>query len=205
MPAARTTVVRAWLAGALLAVLAGCSTVPDPARPPEASARPPARPSDPATTPADPYVRPGEPGPGASAPARPQEPAARPSKPGRPGPIADRPINLQGRCTQSEDDGYREQATLDVRDNQVQALAWELWVGKRGSCRFDQADFRQVKSRPHIELHARDGSGCKLMVWQDPRRITLAHAGCERRCSPGIYQQAWPVMFDAGTGRCARL
>jgi hypothetical protein len=192
MRVARSTAGRAWLAGVLLAVLAGCSTAPEPARPPETSARPPARPADPAATAPDPA-------------ARPPEPAARPPKPGRPAPIADRPINLQGRCTQSEDDGYREQATLDVRDNQVQALAWELWVGKRGSCRFEQADFRQVKSRPHIELHARDGSGCKLMVWQDPRRVTLAHAGCERRCSPGIYQQAWPVMFDAGTGRCARL
>jgi hypothetical protein len=83
-------------------------------------------------------------------------------------------------------------------------MSWQLWVGRRGSCRFEHADFRQVRSRPHIELLARDGSGCKLMVWQDPRRITLAHAGCQRRWSGGIYDQAWPVMFDPRSGACAR-
>jgi hypothetical protein len=125
--------------------------------------------------------------------------------PARPPPIADRAINLQGQCSQTEDDGFREQATLKVSNNQVQALEWQLWVGKRGSCRFDHTEFRQVQSRPHIEMHARDGSGCKLMVWQDPRRVTLAHAGCEKRCTPGIYDKAWPVMFEPATGRCARL
>lgn len=129
----------------------------------------------------------------------------RASQARRPAPIAARAINLQGQCAQTEEDGFREQATLQVRDNVVQALAWQLWVGKRGSCRFEQAEFSQTRNAPHIELLARDGSGCKLMIWQDPRRVTLAHAGCERRCTPGIYDQAWPVMFDPDTGRCARL
>ena len=91
-----------------------------------------------------------------------------------------------------------------MRDNVVQALSWRLWVGSRGSCSFEQSEFRQTRLRPHIELAARDGSGCKLMVWQEPRRVTLAHAGCERHCTPGIYEQAMPVMFDPATGGCAR-
>ncbi len=129
-------------------------------------------------------------------------PVMRPGAPSAP--ISDRPINLDGRCAQTEDDGFREQATLRVRDNLVQALSWQLWVGRRGSCSFDQSGFTQTQRRPHIELQARDGSGCRLMIWQDPRRVTLAHAGCERRCSAGIYDQAWPVMFDPATGACAR-
>ncbi len=124
---------------------------------------------------------------------------------GAPTPIADRAINLDGRCAQTDEDGFREQATLRVADNVVQALSWQLWVGKRGACRFEQAEFRQVKRRPHIELVALDGSGCKLMVWQDPRRVTLAHANCQRRCTPGIYEDAWPAMFDPSTGQCARV
>ncbi|MCY1293890.1 hypothetical protein D9M70_431630 [compost metagenome] len=48
-----------------------------------------------------------------------------------------------------------------------------------------------------------EDSGCKLMVWQDPRRVTLAHANCQQRCTPGIYEQAWPVMFEPGSGGCA--
>lgn len=122
---------------------------------------------------------------------------------GRP-PIADRPITIAGSCSQTEEDGFREQARLDVVDNQVKALSWQLWVGRRGSCRFELADFRQTRTSP-VELQARDGSGCKLLVWQDPRRITLAHDGCESRCTRGIYDSAWPVMFDPQTGKCGRI
>jgi len=135
---------------------------------------------------------------------------ATPSAPDRgapspPAPIADRPIDLDGRCAQTDEAGFREEATLRVVDGVVQALSWQLWVGKRGSCSFAQAEFRQTQRRPHIELVARDGSGCRLLVWQDVRRVTLAHNGCERRCTPGVYEQAWPVMFDPRSGSCARL
>jgi len=125
--------------------------------------------------------------------------------PSTPTPIADRPIDLDGFCEQTEDDGFRERARLLVRANQVQALSWEITVGRRGSCRYELAEFRQTKRRPHIELAARDGSGCRLLVWQEPRRITLAHANCASRCVPSsIDDQAWPAMFDPGTGGCAR-
>jgi hypothetical protein len=121
-------------------------------------------------------------------------------------PIADQRIELAGRCNQVDVDGFGENAVLDVSNNQVTALRWTIRVGKRGTCTFNGDDFRQVKSRPHIELVSRDGSGCKLMVWQDPRRVTLGHAGCERWCSPRtIYDKAWPVMFDPRTGGCAKL
>jgi hypothetical protein len=122
---------------------------------------------------------------------------------GRPKPIADRTIDLSGHCVQTEQDGFREDARLVVRDNRIETLRWQIWVARRGTCRFDLAEFTQVRSRPSIELAARDGSACKLMVWQEPRRVTLAHAGCEARCTAGIYEEAWPVMFDPRDGRCA--
>jgi len=121
----------------------------------------------------------------------------------RPAPIADRPINLKAECSQTEEDGFREQARLLVTDNRVDELSWQLWVGQRGSCRFMLPDFRQVSMRPSIELIERNGGACRLLVWQSPQRITLAHAGCEARCDRGIYEEAWPVMFDPDTGRCA--
>lgn len=120
-------------------------------------------------------------------------------------PIADRPINVVGQCHQTEEDGFREQANLRVEQNQVRELNWKLWVGKRGQCTFDGSEFTQSQSRPHIELLAKDGSGCKLMIWQTPQRVTLAHANCQRRCSAGIYDDAWPVMFHPQTGACARV
>ena len=133
-------------------------------------------------------------------------PSGAPSAPtpSRPAPIADQPINLAGLCVQTEEDGFRENARLVVRNSQVQSLSWQMQIGRRGSCSFELASFRQVKSRPHVELLERDGSGCKLMVWRDPRRITMGHAGCERHCTPGVYDKAWPVMFDPATGGCAR-
>ena len=114
-------------------------------------------------------------------------------------------LNLVAHCEQREDDGFREKASVNVRGSVVQALDWQLWVGKRGSCRFDFADFRQTKQSPHIEMSARDGSGCRLLIYQDRRRVTLAHNACQRRCTGAIYDEAWPVMFDPGTGRCADL
>lgn len=128
----------------------------------------------------------------------------RPGEGGRSAPIPDRAITISGRCVQTEDDGFREDATLVVSNNLVKSVAWQLWVGKRGGCTFRQEEFRQTQHRPHIEMTAVDGSGCKLLVWQDPRRITLAHNGCQRRCSPGIYEEAWPVMFDPASGSCSK-
>ena len=115
------------------------------------------------------------------------------------------PLELQGRCSQTEVDGFREDARLLVSRGSVQALEWDIQVGRRGSCRFRLADFRQVRSRPHIELQALDRSGCKLLVYQDPRRVTLGHAGCAARCTGGVQDEAWPVMFDPRTGGCADL
>ena len=113
------------------------------------------------------------------------------------------PIALAAQCEQTEEDGFRERARLVVTDNQVRELSWQLWVGKKVGCTFELEQFRQIRSRPSIELAERSGSACRLMVWRVPARVTLAHAGCEQHCSPGIYEEAWPVMFDAGTGGCA--
>jgi hypothetical protein len=34
--------------------------------------------------------------------------------------------------------------------------------------------------------------------------VTLAHAGCEKFCNGGIYDKAWPVMFEPSGGGCAK-
>ncbi len=114
-------------------------------------------------------------------------------------------IDIAADCQRTEEDGFREDAHMRVASNDVRSLSWKLWVGRHGSCHFDLTEFRQVRRTPHIELQAIDGSGCTLMVWQDPRRVTLAHAHCEQHCTPGIYEQAWPVLFDPRSGTCAQI
>lgn len=121
----------------------------------------------------------------------------------RPTPIAYHPITVDAHCAQREEDGFREDARLSVSNNRVNAIDWRLWVGQRGTCHFELADFRQTREKPQVELTARDGSGCKLLVWQEPGRVTLAHADCEQRCTAGIYDEAWPVLFDPANGGCA--
>ncbi|WP_354682869.1 hypothetical protein [Cupriavidus necator] len=131
--------------------------------------------------------------------------AVKPPPQPRATPIPHKTINIAGTCKRTEEDGFREDAHMDVRANEVRALKWKLWVSRRGSCEFNLAEFRQVRETPHIELQAIDGSQCKLLVWQDPRRVTLAHNRCEKYCTPGIYEQAWPVLFDPKSGNCAEV
>lgn len=115
------------------------------------------------------------------------------------------PITLAGTCKQTENDGYTEDARVNVIRGKVTSLAWQIDIPKRGTCSFHDGQFRQTKSSPGVELLARDGSGCKLMMWSDKRRITLAHAGCASFCTPGSYGKAWPVMFNPRTGGCADI
>jgi ABC-type uncharacterized transport system involved in gliding motility auxiliary subunit len=159
----------------------------------------------PAERSAPPTVRPVElPGTSAAKPASPSAIAS--NKPNNSkAPIADRPINVAGNCSQTEEDGFRESAQVQIDNNEVRALTWKIWVGKKGQCSFEGTEFSQSQSRPHIELQAKDGSGCKLMIWQTPQRVTLAHADCQKRCTAGVYDDAWPVMFHPQTGACARV
>ncbi len=118
-------------------------------------------------------------------------------------PIADRPITLDARCDGTGQTGLAEASRLKVTTSRVSALAWRIDGGPRGQCTFDLADFDQRRAQPHIELIARNGSGCRLMIWRDPRHITLSHAGCERVCPAGLLTDALPILFDPVSGGCA--
>lgn len=192
----RLRVAHALVAGTLLLLVQACSMLEGERAPAPVEPRPP----------------------GGSQPQRPSEPArpdtgtTRPdSSTSRPGPgsgpalIPGGNITIKGSCSQVEEDGYREQATLQVENNQVKSLAWQLWVGRKGSCKFDLSEFVQTKLRPSIELTARNGSGCKLVIYQDPRRITVGFADCQKHCTGPVYEQAYPVMFDPRSGSCADL
>ena len=105
-------------------------------------------------------------------------------------------ISINGQCKQTERDGYAEDATVKVSRGTVTELKWKITVPKRGTCRFNASQFKQTKTSPTVELLARNGSGCKLLMWSDVRRVTLAHAGCAKFCTRGVYDKAWPVMFN---------
>jgi hypothetical protein len=135
-------------------------------------------------------------------------PAPAPATPGTgtkapPPAAASGGINLVGECKQKEIDGFEEDANVVVQNGRIRNLTWRMRIGRRGTCSFDGEDFRQTRMTPSIELKAKDGSGCRLLMWADPRRVTLAHNNCAKFCTAGVYDKAWPVMFDPGTGGCA--
>lgn len=123
------------------------------------------------------------------------------------GPQADAaPKFFAGSCRQQEDDGSTDDARLRIDNDRVVELHWQLKrSGREGfSCRFELSDFEQVKARPHVELLARDRSGCKLISYHDRRRRTLAPQGCGTFCRGEPDEDALPVVFDPRTGDCAR-
>jgi hypothetical protein len=140
----------------------------------------------------------------APTPVAPNVPAQPPLVSRTPTPIPAQVISLNGNCAQQESDGFREQATLQVEGNVVSAMNWKLWVGKRGACSFDFSQFTQSQRTPHIELREKDGGACRLLIYQNPKWITLAHASCQKYCTGDIYDEAWPVMFDR-SGKCGRI
>ncbi|MDO4232941.1 MAG: hypothetical protein Q4D19_12490 [Lautropia sp.] len=113
--------------------------------------------------------------------------------------------DFAGVCKQKELDGFAEDARLSVTAGRVRELDWKVKVGRRGQCNFNLNGFTQTKSSPHIELTSLRNRACRLMVYQEPRRVTLAHAGCASQCTNGVAEEAWPVMFNPKTGGCASL
>lgn len=113
--------------------------------------------------------------------------------------------DFAGTCRQKELDGFAEDARLSVTAGRVRELDWKVKVGRRGQCNFNLNGFSQTRSSPHIELVSLRNKACRLMIYQEPRRVTLAHAGCASQCTNGVADEAWPVMFNPQTGQCASL
>lgn len=109
-------------------------------------------------------------------------------------------LNLNGNCVAKEETGYAENVRVTVAGGQVRALDARIDIPKRGSCRYQLADFRQTKQTPFVELVARSNSACAVRMWQQGDRITVAPTDCEEKCARGAFEYAWPVQFNAAGG-----
>ncbi|WP_374481525.1 hypothetical protein [Zoogloea sp.] len=158
-------------AGLAVALLAGCSAVA-----PRPSTAPQA---------------PGE--------QRPSEAPAAPS--GRLKPMPLRTFTVATECRFRDETGNSGKATVDVFNSKVRALNVELTMPKRGSCRYDLANFHQTQALPSVELEGpRD---CRVRLWEQGEQITVAFAGCHTMCSPSSAQDyVWPLLIDKNTGKC---
>lgn len=160
-------------AGLAVALLAGCATVDQVVHRPESA--PAARSQEPSA------------------------PVARPSGKLKPMPL--RTFTVKTDCRFKDEAGNFGKASVDVHDSKVRTFNVELTMPKRGSCRYDLAQFRQTQALPSIELTgARD---CKVRMWEQGEQITVAFAGCHHLCSPSsAHDYVWPLLIDKPTGQC---
>ncbi|MDO9596483.1 MAG: hypothetical protein Q7J47_02060 [Azoarcus sp.] len=119
---------------------------------------------------------------------------------GRLKPMPVRPLNVQADCRFKDEVGYSASARLDVSYSEVLGFAATVDVPRRGSCRFNLADFQQVRREPHVELRARDG--CVVRMWEQGDQVTVAFSQCAGRCDRGTFDYVWPILVDRPSGRC---
>jgi hypothetical protein len=130
------------------------------------------------------------------APAAPTPPTvARPEVP-VPG------LTVKGSCVGRDETGYAENVQLDVMNGQVRQFDARIDIPKRGSCRFQLADFSPSRQTPYVELLARSNRICAIRMWQQGDRVTVTATDCAEKCTRGAFEYVWPVEFDYETGGC---
>ncbi len=120
---------------------------------------------------------------------------------GRLKPMPLRTFSVSTECRFRDETGNFGNATVEVVNSKVNAFKAELTMPKRGSCRFDLAQFRQTQALPSVELAgARD---CRVHMWEQGEQVTVAFANCYHLCTPASAQDyVWPLLIDKATGRC---
>ncbi len=117
-------------------------------------------------------------------------------------PITGKPLNASANCSFRDENGYRGQLELSVRNAAVEQLDARVDVPKRGSCQFRLADFQQTDSQPIVVLAARQGS-CKVSLWEQGNQITVAFRDCRAACSGDSVDYLWPILVDNQKGSCS--
>ncbi|MEW5780841.1 MAG: hypothetical protein ACOY6N_14310 [Pseudomonadota bacterium] len=170
---------------ALTVWLAGCATAPPPA---------PTAPT-PAPAPTAPQAAP-------QAPVLKKETLAYLAKRGLK-PISGRALNTQVNCGfVDKETGYAGQLALAVTDAHVERLEARVDIPKRGSCRFNLADFRQIERLPIVVL-ASQKSSCKVSLWEQGDQVTVAFRDCRAECGGDAVDYLWPILVDNRKGRCS--
>lgn len=118
-------------------------------------------------------------------------------------PIPDRPLNVKTRCNFRDHTGYRGRLDLQVKDSGVRRLVAEINIPRQGICRFDMKDFRQADGGSVMLATARSGDECKVRIWEQENRVTVAFRDCQSQCSGESFDYLWPILVDARSGKCS--
>ncbi len=115
--------------------------------------------------------------------------------------IPDRSIDIRADCSFRDETGYAGRMKLVVAASMVRSFEATVDVPQRGACRCALGDFRQTRHGAYAELAA-TGSGCKVRLWHQASRVTVAFERCEPMCSGGAFPYLWPILANARKGRC---
>ncbi len=113
-----------------------------------------------------------------------------------------RPLDVRSRCTHRDAVGTRTSLNLQVKQAEVKVFDARVDIPKRGACRFNLKDFRQVATLPNVLLEAKNGSGCSVRMWEQGPRVTIAFNNCPAACEGQAFDYLWPIMVEAKSGRC---
>ncbi|MDD3353079.1 hypothetical protein [Zoogloea sp.] len=116
-------------------------------------------------------------------------------------PMPLRTFTVATQCSFRDETGNFGKARVDVENSKVKAMNIELVMPRRGSCRYDLAQFEQTQALPSIELKGK--RDCRVRMWEQGEQITVAFAGCHHLCSPSsAHDYVWPLLIDKPTGKC---
>lgn len=117
-------------------------------------------------------------------------------------PLPERPLNARAKCNFRDETGYRGRLNLAVKGARVEHFDARIDMPNRGSCNFRLADFRQTEGQPTVVLAAR-GSDCKVSLWEQGDRVTVAFRDCREECSGSSAEYLWPILVDNRKGSCS--
>ncbi len=115
--------------------------------------------------------------------------------------IETRPLNVRTDCAFRDETGYGGRLDLEVQDAGVHRFAAKVEIPRRGSCRFDLADFRQAATLPTVKLTSAR-SDCTVSMWEQGSKVTVAFSGCQAQCDNGTFDYLWPILVEMPSGRC---
>jgi hypothetical protein len=115
--------------------------------------------------------------------------------------IETRPLNVRTDCAFRDETGYGGRLDLEVQDAGVHRFMAKVDIPRRGSCRFDLADFRQTTVRQAVTL-ASARSGCTVHMWEQGSKVTIAFTDCQAQCDSGTFDYLWPILVETPSGRC---
>jgi hypothetical protein len=115
--------------------------------------------------------------------------------------IETRPLNVRTDCAFRDETGYGGRLDLEVQEANVRRFAAKVEIPRRGSCRFELADFRQAATLPTVTL-AGERSDCTVRMWEQGSKVTVAFSGCQAQCDKETFDYLWPILVEMPSGRC---